>query len=289
MQPNVLSNSRWRCDHGWDIDLDDGSSNYHIYNNLCLNGGLKLREGFYRICENNVLVNNTLHPHVWYNDSHDIFRSNIVFSAYRPIGMRAWTQEIDFNLLHRLGNAPTEPAKALQQRSSQDIRSLQGDAGFVNAAGGDYRVKSDSPANSLGFVNFNMQDFGVQSPRLKAIARQPELPSMTSESAATANESRSRRPIEWAGAKARNIVGMDEVSAKGTPGETGVVLLEVPETSAAGMAGCFEGDVILAINGKPIKDIEDILAASGKVSPAESLSVTVLRFQQESTIKIQLN
>jgi hypothetical protein len=289
MQPNVLSNSRWRCDHGWDIDLDDGSSNYHIYNNLCLNGGLKLREGFYRICENNVLVNNTLHPHVWYNDSHDIFRSNIVFSAYRPIGMRAWTQEIDFNLLHRLGNAPTEPAKALQQRSSQDIKSLQGDAEFVNAADGDYRVKPDSPAYTLGFVNFNMQDFGVQSPRLKAISRQPELPSMTSESAATANESRSRRPIEWAGAKARNIVGMDEVSAKGTPGETGVVLLEVPETSAAGMAGCFEGDVILAINGKPIKDIEDILAASGKVSPAESLSVTVLRFQQESTIKIQLN
>ena len=22
----VLRNNRWRCDHGWDIDLDDGSS-----------------------------------------------------------------------------------------------------------------------------------------------------------------------------------------------------------------------------------------------------------------------
>ena len=27
--------NRWRCDHGWDIDLDDGSSNYVIKNNLC--------------------------------------------------------------------------------------------------------------------------------------------------------------------------------------------------------------------------------------------------------------
>ena len=40
-----------------DIDLDDGSSNYHIYNNICLNGGLKLREGFYRTVENNIIIN----------------------------------------------------------------------------------------------------------------------------------------------------------------------------------------------------------------------------------------
>ena len=43
----VLHDNRWRCDHGWDIDLDDGSSNFHLYNNLCLNGGLKFREGFH--------------------------------------------------------------------------------------------------------------------------------------------------------------------------------------------------------------------------------------------------
>ncbi|HEY4984705.1 MAG TPA: right-handed parallel beta-helix repeat-containing protein, partial [Verrucomicrobiae bacterium] len=38
VKPIVLANNRWRCDHGWDIDLDDGSSNYIITNNLCLNG-----------------------------------------------------------------------------------------------------------------------------------------------------------------------------------------------------------------------------------------------------------
>lgn len=42
-ETTVIRNNRWRCDHGWDIDLDDGSSNYHIYNNLCLHGGLKLQ------------------------------------------------------------------------------------------------------------------------------------------------------------------------------------------------------------------------------------------------------
>lgn len=235
-ETNILSNSRWRCDHGWDIDLDDGSTNYHIYNNLCLNGGLKLREGFYRTCENNVLVNNSLHPHVWYNDSHDIFRGNIVFAPYKPIQMRQWTQDLDFNLLHRPALPQASPATALQKLSSQDAHSVQGEALFVDEAAGDYRVKSNSPALSLGFVNFSMDDFGVQSPKLKAIARQPVMPSKSSDIAPTLSETRSREVAVWAGAKLRNIVGLGEVSAAGSPGETGVILLDVPDTSDAAKA-----------------------------------------------------
>jgi len=71
VRPTVIRNNRWRCDHGWDIDLDDGSSNYDIRDNLCLNGGIKLREGFYRVCENNIMVNNSFHPHVWYGGSEE--------------------------------------------------------------------------------------------------------------------------------------------------------------------------------------------------------------------------
>jgi hypothetical protein len=37
-ETTTIRNSRWRCDHGWDVDLDDGSSNYEIYNNLFLRG-----------------------------------------------------------------------------------------------------------------------------------------------------------------------------------------------------------------------------------------------------------
>ena len=287
-ETNILSNSRWRCDHGWDIDLDDGSTNYHIYNNLCLNGGLKLREGFYRTCENNVLVNNSLHPHVWYNDSHDIFRGNIVFAPYKPIQMRQWTQDIDFNLLHQPAMPQTNPATALQKLSSQDAHSLQGDALFVDEATGDYRVKSNSPALSLGFVNFNMDDFGVQSPKLKAIARQPMMPLRSSDTTPTLSETRSREVAVWAGAKVRNIVGLGEVSAAGSPGETGVILLEVPDTSDAAKAGFSAGDVLLAFNGKPIKELKDLLQDTQQNVAGKAASVTILRFQQESTILIML-
>ncbi len=63
----MLRNNRWRCDHGWDIDLDDGASNYELRNNLCLNGGIKNREGFGRVVDNNVITASGFHPHVWYS------------------------------------------------------------------------------------------------------------------------------------------------------------------------------------------------------------------------------
>jgi hypothetical protein len=288
IRPITLTNSRWRCDHGWDIDLDDGSTNYHITNNLCLNGGLKLREGFYRVCENNVLVNNSLHPHVWYLDSHDIFRNNIIFTPYHPINIRRWGQEIDYNLLHQPGAESTHPAIKLQAQSSQDKHSLEGDARFVNPAEGDYRVSSDSPALELGFLNFEMHLFGVQTPELKAMARHPDLPGFSPGTAITGGGTRSRTIASWAGASVRNIVGLDEVSASGTPGETGVILLQVPEGSAAARAGFLAGDVILAFDEKPVKELQDLLQASQREPTGKPSNVTILRFQQESTLRILL-
>ena len=55
-----------------------------------LAGGLKLREGFGRIARNNILVNNTLHPHVWFANSEDVFEHNIVMTGYQPILIDHW-------------------------------------------------------------------------------------------------------------------------------------------------------------------------------------------------------
>jgi hypothetical protein len=54
MKPVIMRNNRWRCDRGWDVDLDDGSTNYVITNNIFLAGGLKWREGYQRDGEQHV-------------------------------------------------------------------------------------------------------------------------------------------------------------------------------------------------------------------------------------------
>lgn len=173
VQTTVIRNSRWRCDHGWDIDLDDGSSNYEIYNNLCLNGGIKLREGYQRNVYNNIMVNNTLHPHDWFPQSGDIFERNIVMSVYEPRIMRHdWGDRINHNLL------PDPEALARTRGWGMDPDSAVGSPMFIDPAEGDFRVAEDSPALELGFVNFPMDRFGVQKPALKSIARTPTIPAL---------------------------------------------------------------------------------------------------------------
>jgi hypothetical protein len=177
LEPTIIRNNRWRCDHGWDIDLDDGSSRYLIENNLCLNGGIKNREGFDRVVENNIMVNNSFHPHVWFLHSGDVFRHNIVFTPYRPIGMpKIWGKQFDYNFGVADASAPNrDSSNYLSDLSGADSHSIVGDPLFLDPAKGDFRVHAGSPALVIGFKNFRMDNFGVRTPRLRALARTPSF------------------------------------------------------------------------------------------------------------------
>jgi hypothetical protein len=272
-EPTILRNTRWRCDNGWDIDLDDASSNYRIYNNLCLSGGIKNPDGYRRTVENNITVNSSLTAHKWFNDnSENVFRRNIVFAPYRTgrfvKGLPG--REMDYNLLDAPGQA-TAPAVALQEISGLDSHSLVGDAMFVDPAKGDYTVKDGSPALSLGFKNFPMDQFGVQKPELKRVARTPEMPVP----GVKQKEPSRRDPqiVAWQGAKIKNIIGLDEVSIAGLNDETGVKLVEVPADSPAAKAGLRAGDVILKCNGKRTDSVADLLKLWKKVPGVAKLDV----------------
>jgi hypothetical protein len=178
LEPNIIRNSRWRCDHGWAIDLDDGSSWYRIYNNLLLAGGLKLREGYHRRVNNNIVVNDGLHPHVWPRNNGDVITGNIFFTSHRAIAMNRgmeddepWGREIDYNLF-----TTSHQDRLLYAANHCDLNSLVADPGFKDPGSGDFSVGQASRARELGFVNFDMTRFGVLSPRLKSLAKTPVLP-----------------------------------------------------------------------------------------------------------------
>ncbi|ULL18866.1 PDZ domain-containing protein [Paenibacillus sp. H1-7] len=281
VKTTIIRNNRWRCDNGWDIDLDDGSSNYHIYNNLCLAGGIKLREGFYRICENNIMVNNSFHPHVWYKGSRDVFRHNIVFADYLPIRVpQPWGLECDGNFLHVPGLGCAQPASQLQQLSGRDEHSVRGDAGFIDPAAGDYRVAPDSAAMRTGFVNFDMDRFGVRKPELKAVARTPKLPSYAAP-AASSGSGRDAKLVRWGKAMAKNIVGLGEVSAAGLPEESGVVMEAISWGSWQLEAGLQVGDVLWTINGRRIEHVDQMMELYEGITAGEAWKLTVYRGQRE--------
>lgn len=286
VEPTTLRNNRWRCDHGWDIDLDDGSSHYRIVDNLCLNGGLKLREGFHRTVENNITVNNSFHPHVWYARSQDVFRRNLVMTWYKPIGMPArWGTEVDHNLL------PSQDSLRQSQRLGLDPHSLAGSPRFVDPEHGDFSVHPDSPALQLGFRNFPMDRFGVRSPRLRAIARTPALPSVPSHPAA-ATEGTDAAPatttttVTWLGARWKTVREPGEVSAAGLPGAVGILLLDRPEASEAAGLGFKPLDVILDWHGDLLRDPEELVRRYRALQPGQAGVLRLFRQQQEVTLEL---
>jgi hypothetical protein len=287
VKPVILRDNRWRCDHGWDIDLDDGSSRYEIRNNLCLRGGIKNREGFGRIVENNVIVRSGLHSHVWYKHSGDIFRRNIVASAvYFPARMRPppWGAEMDFNLVHTPGQATPAPAAKLAAQSGRDAHSLAADASFVDPARGDFRVREDSPALKLGFVNFPMDRFGVRKPALRALARTPSFAPPATAEVAWSAASPTLVTATWLGARVKTLTTVEEASSVGVALATGgVLVLEVPTGSRAASAGLRAGDLIVGGAGENVKTTADLarLEKSGKPAVAE---LRIIREQSPRTL-----
>ena len=281
VEPVTLRNSRWRCDHGWDIDLDDGSSHYLIENNLCLNGGIKLREGYRRVCRNNITVNSTLHPHCWFRNSGDVLTRNIVFTEYQTTRVnQPWGEECDNNLLHLPGPAHTCAAGKLQKLSGRDEHSLAGNAQFLAPDSGDYRVRPESPAWALGFVNFPMDRFGVRSARLRALAATPELPGTIVSPEETAPVT--IEVLEWRGLKLRNVAGLGDVSAAGLPCAEGLVVMEAREPLR-------EGDVIWEINGSHVASLADFKPLASTLESESHVQLVIWRWQQKLRIVSQGN
>ncbi|MBS1751367.1 MAG: PDZ domain-containing protein [Bacteroidetes bacterium] len=273
----IIRNNRFRCDHGWDIDLDDGSSNYYIYNNLCLNGGIKLREGFYRRVENNIIINNSFHPHVWFNKSGDVFRKNIVMKKYAPIQIVEWGKQVDYNLF------PDKSALAFSQANGTDSHSVFGDPVFIDPAHGDFRVAQSSPALTLGFQNFAMNNFGVQNPALKKLALLPQIPILITDP----DLKKKSATIAFLGGGIKSVEGAGDRSAYGLPDETGVIILSAPENSLLFLSRLKPNDVIRNADEKPVNSIRDLLDIYQLSNWKGHIPVKIIRNQQEMDVELK--
>ncbi|MFT7033268.1 MAG: hypothetical protein ACJA2S_001774 [Cyclobacteriaceae bacterium] len=272
----IIRNNRFRCDHGWDIDLDDGSSNYKIYNNVCLNGGIKLREGFYRTVKNNVMINNGFHPHVWFKNSEDVFRRNIVSAGHADIRLSGWGKEIDNNLF------PDEKSLNKAKANGVDQHSDFGDPLFVSPEYGDYNVQDQSPALGTGFKYFPMNEFGVKKPSLKKLAKTPILPAIWSVS----NDKIRSLQMNWLGAEIKNIETMAERSASGLDKTAGVLIIDITEKSILSKSDLRVGDVIIGCEEEAVDEIKDLMLSYQTNNWKGRLNLEVFRNQKRMKVRI---
>jgi hypothetical protein len=200
MEPVVVRNNLFDEKSGWGLDLDDGASNYKIYNNISIGGvSMKWREGAYREVYNNIWYKSKAAPcfHVGNNDNHDRYYNNItvmdpgstawpagwpwwpqmIYSVIAPPAIGPWFEEIDRNCFYstegefqavvdqlRSEDGKRNPRRynlAEWQELGFDRNSVFADPLFIDPQGGDFRVQPESPALKVGFKNFAMGQWGL--------------------------------------------------------------------------------------------------------------------------------
>jgi hypothetical protein len=200
MEPVVVRNNLFDEKSGWGLDLDDGASNYKIYNNISIGGvSFKWREGAYRQVYNNIWYKSRVAPcfHVGNNYNHDRYYNNITVmdpgdakwpggwpwwpqmfhSVIAPPAEGPWFEEVDRNLFWtehgefqavvdqlRKEDGRRNPRRynlAEWQALGWDRNSLFDDPLFADPDKLDFRVRPESPALKLGFTNFEMGNWGL--------------------------------------------------------------------------------------------------------------------------------
>ena len=256
------------------IDLDDGSSNYRIYNNLCLNMGVKLREGFHREVYNNIFVNGTIHLHCTYENSCDRIRGNIVIGG-APYALAATDEgrfrcsgnRIDGNWFYGGGLAVSLPTFWFGVGYDRNSVIGEADPAFRDPSVNDYTVENRVVASRIGFVNFSMTQFGKPGCA--------DVCPVCKNSRVDGREDGLQREI-WLGA---TVSALDDaiMSATAAGSLKGVYLENVPRGSLAAACGLQTGDVIRWVGDVELVEKDEFLSLYEALQEGDTVRLRVLR------------
>lgn len=154
----IVRHNRVHASHAFGLDFDDGTSNYDIYNNLCIGGGIKLRDGFDRRVHNNLLVGSGFELHMSFEQNNDLIYSNVVYFnkacsqlCVSPGATTIFSRNLYWNGGEEITGLPDKEFGAVTE-----------DPRFTDLYNNNFRLMDGSPALRMGFVNFPMgdSDFG---------------------------------------------------------------------------------------------------------------------------------
>lgn len=200
MEPVIVRNNFFDEKSGWGLDLDDGATNYEIYNNISVGGvSMKLREGAYRKVYNNIWYLSKGAPcfHVGNNYNHDRYFHNITvmdpgstqwpdgwpwwpqmfYSVIAPPAVGPWFEKIDNNCFYCSAGGFQAVVDQLRSESGKrnpkrynldewqklgfDEHSVFADPLFVDPEKRNFQLRAESPALKIGFTSFEMGKWGL--------------------------------------------------------------------------------------------------------------------------------
>lgn len=306
VEPTVIEHNRFWHDGDWAIDLDDGTSNMVLRNNLLLDGGIKLRDGFERTVQNNTLVSGHVYEQVSHADGGDVIEHNITLggTAYEntqnnpAVNKYAIDENLFWNGGSPIGITPdnshsgekfstdgtTVNAASSWVQAGMDVHSLVADPKFTAddpTETYDFTVAADSPAIGLGFVNFPMTGFGATGAPLPPKAKLPY-----GEGSGPADPLLVQ-PEKLMGATATNVSSLAIQSSLGLTNNYGLYLTDVPDGSYAADNGLRSSDDILQINGHQVTaDRNTFWQTYNALAAGDQITLGVRRGQTDVTVSL---
>lgn len=266
VETTVLEHNRLYGTRGFGLDLDDGSTNYILRDNLCLGVGIKCREGFDRTVTNNIIVGAPIDIHCIYAYNNDVYKSNIVYNS-RGVKYAGGADS----------RQTTKYEKMIYWDMGKDVTSVPGSIGnidpqFKAPMSNDYTVMNETLLAETGFVNFPMSDadFG------RADAPKPPV----FEYGFTAGE---QKTYEFEGATLTTVTD-SERSACAMPDYDGIYISDYTEDSIFNQGADIKNTVIRAINGQRVIDYEDFEYCYGEIKPGALMKMTIFTQGSESDI-----
>lgn len=267
----VVCHNRVHAGHAFGLDFDDGTTNYDIYNNLCIGVGIKLRDGFDRRVHNNLLIGSGFELHMSFEQNNDLIYSNVVYfnKAYNRLCVSPKATTIFSRNLYWNG---TEEVTGLPE---EDFGSLVADPCFTDLEGNDFRLREDSPALGLGFVNFPMsdEDFGRKD--------KPKPPKFSYIPVKVSD-----RTYQYHDVVLSDIEGEGIRSAAGLPNYDGAYVV------GRDVLGLFcelglpigVGDVIVKVGDTDIKDCRQFMECFEQLPLGVSMEIVIYRSQKPVTL-----
>lgn len=243
--------------HSWGIDLDDGSSNYEIYKNLCLGIGIKLREGFERNVHHNIIIDGQIQLHCTYKEARDRIYENIIVHknpwGFAGLGedeaerLRQGELYIDKNVyFYPDENIYLEPfwkQLGYDQNGLKDVNPA-----FINLERNKCKITNQCLLDKFHFLNFEPDFYGKKncSETAPVYLFQKEF------------DKKELHEQEWKGAWISNV-DYAIMSSTGTSGTDGVYFKKVPKDSEAYELGFRTHQVLKYWNGCHLENVEAFL------------------------------
>ena len=263
----LIRHNRVHANHAFGIDIDDGSSNYEICDNLCIGVGIKLRDGFDRRVHNNLLIGSGFELHMTFAQNNDLIYTNVVVFP-RP-----------YNRLCVNPGATTVISNNLYWNMGHDVRDLPkeehaaevADPLFADFAQNDFTLTAHSPAIAKGFVPFPTDDAAFGR------ADRPKPPHYR-----YIDASHSTRTLKFYDLLLSDIDGEGMRSAAGLPDFNGVYIAERDVLGLFCKLGIpiGAGDVIRSVNDTPITGIQDFVKAFDAIPLNRPAKMEIYRSQK---------